>query len=178
MTRKSIIFLFLSLLMLSVSSCLKDNEATDFSEWRKENEAYLANAEIETINGSLRYEKIVPEWDKSVYSLIQWHNDRSQSQSNLSPISNSTVDIKYTLTNISGDTLDRSSYLRCRPNNMITGFWLTLTNMVPGDTVTAIIPYTAGYGASGSGSVKPYSTLIFGVRLDSIVAYESLPWRQ
>lgn len=162
---------------LILSSCLGDNtKSSDYSEWREKNTAYIEAAEIEMENGHLKYEKIVPPWDPSIYTLLQWHNQRDES-AGIPPISNSTVDIKYLLTNISGDTLDSSSSFRCRPSSLVTGFQIALTNMLPGDSVTAIIPYTAGYGEYNYGSVLPYSTLIFGIKLDSIVAYQSLPWR-
>lgn len=166
----SISFIF-SLLMLS--SCLGGNDSsTDYSEWRNLNTTFIENAEKEMENGMLKYQKIVPPWDNTVFTLVCWHNDRSETLNKLTPLSNSTVDVKYTLTTIEGDTLDSSASFRCVPNTLVTGFWTAVTNMNEGDTITAIMPYNAGYGTTGSGSVKPYSTLIFGIRLDSIVAFE------
>ena len=163
----------LTLVSLLFSSCLgNNNEANNYSEWRAENDAFIANAEIETENGLLVYEKVSPSWDNTVFALMRWHNEREANSNGLVPLSNSTIDVKYTLTTIAGDTVDSSSSFRCKPNQMITGFWTAVTNMHETDTVTAIIPYSSGYGAYGSGAVPPYSTLIFGIRLDSIVAYE------
>lgn len=166
-------------LMLIFSSCLDEEESTSkkYAEWREKNVNYINQAEKETIDGKLRYKKIIPVWDNSVFTLMEWHNERQHSAEELYPLANSTVDIKYVLTNINGDTLDSSASYRCNPNATVTGFWTALTNMLPGDTVTAIVPYTAGYGSFSHGSVLPYSTLIFNIRLDSIVAYETLPWR-
>ena len=92
-----------------------------------------------------------------------------RNQNKINPLSNSTCIVKYTLTNIDGDTLDSSASFTCKPNNMITGFMAALTKMAVNDTVTAVIPYTAGYGVYGFNSILPYSTLVFGIRLDSIV---------
>lgn len=163
---------------ITLTSCFNDDNPNykDYSEWREQNLQYITDAERETADGKPVYEKLVPEWEKSVYTLIRWHNERSKERG-LTPISNSTVDVKYTLTNISGDTIDSSSSFRCRPSNMVTGFWLALTNMEPGDSVTTIVPYNAGYGEHSYSSILPYSTLIFTIKLDSIVAYQSLPWR-
>ena len=173
-----ILKLFLLSPLLFLGSCFDDDtNYKDYAEWREENIKYIQLAETEIVDGHLRYEKIIPQWDKSVFSLIEWHNDKNQNTGSIYPLSNSTVDVKYLLTNIKGDTLDSSSSFRCRPGNMITGFCIALTNMLPGDSVTAVIPSDAGYGASSYGSVLPYSTLIFNIRLDSIVAYETLPWR-
>ena len=165
-------------LLLALNSCIKDGNETSYKEWRMENTTFIEDAATERVDGILKYEKVIPDWDKSVYTLMQWHNDRSLTLPNgLRPLSNSTIDVKYLLTNIKGDTLDSSSSFRCKPNNLITGFWVAVTNMQVGDSVTAIIPHEAGYGSMGSGKVLPYSTLIFNIKLDSIVAFDSQPWR-
>ena len=69
------------------------------------------------------------------------------------------------------------SIFRCKPNEMITGFWAATTNMEIGDSVTAVIPYTSGYGVTGSGAILPYSTLIFNIKLVDIAAYDKVPGR-
>lgn len=182
MTIKNFGFLALTSILLTLSSCLNsDDDIEDYSEWLTQNTEYINKAEA-----SGTYTKLVPKWDQASFVLMQWHNDRSLTSGTLTPLDNSTIDVKYLLTNIKGDTIDSSyklttygdSIFRCRPNEMVTGFWAACTSMHVGDTVTAVIPYTAGYGLSGSGSIPPYSTLIFQIKLDSIVAYETLPWRQ
>lgn len=166
--------------VLALSSCMGDSDepSTD-KEWRDSNTKFIEEAQAEMIDGKPKFAKIIPDWDNTVFALVQWHRRGSGS---LNPLDNSTVEVKYLLTDIKGDTLDSSysmpdSLYRCRPNGMVTGFWLTLTNMVQGDSVTAIIPYNSGYGAANYGKVKGYSTLVFNISLDSIVAYETLPWR-
>lgn len=155
--------------LICLSSCLGDEaDSADYSEWRAKNEKYIDSLEILTEGGKLYFEKVSPNWDKNVYVLMHWHNDRSQNVNKVTPLSTSTLKVKYTLTNISGDTLDSSASFTCVPNNLVTGFWTAVTNMNVKDTVTAVIPYYAGYGTGGSGKVLPYSTLIFGIRLDSI----------
>lgn len=149
-------------------SCLGGNEKNDYSQWRNLNTAYFDSLSILTENGRLVYTQLTPDWDKSFSILMKWHNDREENPSFITPLSTSTCIVKYTLTNIAGDTLDSSASYTCVPNKMITGFMAALTNMRVKDTVTAVIPYTAGYGIYGSGSIYPYSTLIFGIRLDSI----------
>ena len=171
------LFIFCSLLF---SSCFDDTEETNYKkyeDWRNENVKYIKDLESEIIDGQPRFKKIVPAWDKSVYTLMEWHKRNEESKSGLYPISTSIVDVKYVLRNIDGDTIDSSSFYRCRPNSNVTGFWVALTNMLPGDSVTAVIPFEAGYGVYGSKNILPYSTLIFDIKLVSIVAYESLPWR-
>jgi len=180
-------FLVLPASLLLMSSCLSDDGIdNDYREWYQKNIDYITKVENATVNGVKEYDKVVPAWDQASFTLMKWHNDRSLTASRLSPLDNSTIAVKYLLTNIEGDTIDSSygmtvygdSIYHCRPNQMITGFWIATTSMHVGDSVTAVIPYTSGYGASSSGSVLPYSTLIFQIKLDSIIAYESLPWRQ
>ncbi len=181
MTIKNFGFLLLPAMIFGLSSCLGDDEYETYEEWMKQNLEYISNAEAETgADGKKVYEKIVPAWDKASFTLMRWHNDRALTASNLTPLDNSTIKVKYLLTNIEGATLDSSyrqtdSLYQCRPCDMITGFWIATTNMHVGDSVTAVIPYQAGYGITGSNAVLPFSTLIFQIKLNSIVALESQP---
>lgn len=170
--------------LLLLPSCLGDDNTTDlneYEEWRVENLDYLTKAAAETTDGKLKYEKIVPDWCTGNYILMQWHNDRSLTANNLRPLSNSWVDVKYQVTDINGNVMDSSysnktpadSIFRMQPNGTVLGFWTAVTNMHVGDSVTAILPYDTGYGAYGSGSIQPYSTLIFGIKLVDIVRYET-----
>lgn len=166
-TRLFPIFTILSLLVCS--ACFHDSKEIDYTNWRQLNtQAYNDSMALTEPDGYPVYTQITPGWDNSFTVLMRWHNDRSENTNLVYPLSNSTCHIKYTLTNIDGDTLDSSASFKCIPNQMVTGFMAALTNMNVNDTVTAILPYTAGYGAYGYGSVLPYSTLVFGIRLDSI----------
>lgn len=179
-------FLALPALLLGMSSCLgDDNGDNDYKEWRQKNNEYIVAAENSMVGGVKEYEKVIPVWDKASFTLMKWHNDRSATADKLTPLDNSTIAVKYQLTNIEGDVIDSSykltehgdSIYHCRPCEMITGFWIATTNMHVGDSVTAVIPYTSGYGVLGSGAVAPYSTLVFQIKLIEIVALETLPWR-
>ena len=154
--------------LLTLPACLGNNEATDYSSWMNLNTRYYDSIALLTEDGNLVYREITPEWDRSFSILMKWHNNPNENESDITPLSNSTCDVSYTLTNIAGDTLDSSASYSCIPNQMSTGFMAALTNMKVNDTVTAVIPYAAGYGAYGSGGVRPYSTLIFGIRLKNI----------
>lgn len=164
---------------IGFSSCLSNNdEGNDYTEWKEQNETFIAQKEAETgANGEKLFQKIIPDWCPGVYILAQWHNDRSLTAGNLVPMDNSTVDVIYDCEYINGTVLDSSaahyadSVFRCKPNSTIVGFWSMLTNMHVGDSVTCIIPMAAGYGASST-SVKPYSTLIYHIKLKGIHAYE------
>lgn len=161
--------IFTAVALLILPACLGGNDnVSDYSNWRNLNQRYYDSIETATVGGVLQYQKVTPVWDKSFSVLMKWHNDPDENPSAVTPLSTSTCVVKYTLTNIVGDTLDSSASFTCIPNAMVTGFMAALTNMRVNDTVTAVIPYDAGYGVYGSGAVAPYSTLIFGIRLDSI----------
>ncbi len=171
-------FLALPMALALLSSCLgKDDDDVDLQGWISENAEYITKAEE---GGG--YDKVVPKWDPATFVLMKWHR-HGNSVNRLKPLDNSTIDVTYLLTNVRGDTLDSSfsqttygdSIFRCRPNEMITGFWAATTNMNIGDSVTAVIPYTSGYGITGSGSVLPYSTLIFNIKLVDIPGFDSKP---
>lgn len=167
---------------IALTSCLgnDDDRDYDYTEWIRMNETYLAQKEDSIgADGKKVFEKISPVWAPGVYVLVQWHNDRSATVSNLVPMDNSTVDVIYEGKYVNGVVLDNSyknyqngdSIYRCKPSDNIVGFWAMLTNMHVGDSVTCIIPMNAGYGASST-SVMPYSTLIYNMKLKAIHAYE------
>lgn len=162
--------ILLLLFCLVLPSCFHDSKDQDYNDWRIENtKAFNDSMALRDEMGQLVYEELTPVWDNSFSVLIRWHNDRSQNTNKIFPLSTSTCEVKYTLTTITGDTLDQSSSFTCVPNQMVTGFMAALTNMNVNDTVTVVIPYTAGYGMYGYGSVLPYSTLVFGIRLEDII---------
>lgn len=154
--------------LLVLPSCFNDDESYDYLAWRDLNLWYIDSISKVTTGGELQYNPITPVWDKSITVYLKWHNDKEETANNLSPLSTSTCLVKYTLRNIAGDTLDSSSKFTCVPNGTVTGFMTALTNMHVKDSVTAVIPYTAGYGVFGSGSILPFTTLIFDIKLDSI----------
>lgn len=52
--------------------------------------------------------------------------------------------------------------------SLIEGFNIALENMTVGSKWRIYLPYYLGYGANGTSTVKPYSTLIFDLTLVSI----------
>lgn len=176
------LFTILSILFtcLLLSSCLKDNEV-DYSEWEQANTKYVAEHEAMTENGSPVFTRLAPTWAPAAFTLVKWENDRSKTEGNLKPMDNSLVRVQYALENINGTRLSDSysatasygdSIYQCRPMDNIVGFWHTLTEMRVGDEVTCIIPAVAGYGNVQQGSIPPYSTLIYKIKLVSIPRYE------
>jgi FKBP-type peptidyl-prolyl cis-trans isomerase len=159
-----------------------DDDTDDGSLWREQNTQWVEKEAARTDEtGQPYYQKIVPGWAPSTSVLMRWHNDRSLTASRLSPLDNSTVDVKYELKDIEGNVLQNSyssttygdSIYRSRPCQNITGFWAALVQMHEGDSVTAIMPASAAYGAQASGKVKAWSTLVYTIKLKRIHAYET-----
>ena len=156
---------------MSLPSCL-DSDVENYDEWKKQNEEYIASIDLN------EYERYVPVWAPEHAIYMKWHNDRTLTAGNLMPISTSTVRVKYELEDIKGNKLQNSykangdSIYESQVHTNILGFWAALTNMHVGDSVTMILPYQSGYGNYSSGSVLPYSDLIYHVKLVSVKAYE------
>ena len=164
---------------VGLTACFDDAESTaeKYKDWRELNEKYVQNEEARTENGKPYYTRITPTWAPNAYVLVHWHNDRSLTQNNLSPMDNSTVQITYELFDIDGNRISDSfakadSIYTSRPNQNIIGMWAAMTHMNVGDSVTMVIPSQAGYGEIPNGDIKPYSTLVYNVKMKAITAYE------
>lgn len=172
-------FLFISIaaliLSLGLSSCLGDDNNEDYKEWRNANDLYMLKMENDT-----SYTRISPDWAPGVYVLMKWHNNRAETEKNLRPLYNSTCNTVFRLKLIDETVADSSysqkthgdSIYQTKPSSTVVGFSVALMNMHVGDSCTVIVPYSAGYGDLTQGKVKPYSTLIFDLKLKSIPAYE------
>lgn len=153
-----------------LTSCLK-SELDSYDDWRKHNDQYIASLDKN------EYKLIVPDWAPQNSVYIKWHNDTTLTANNLVAMSNSTVDIKYELENIEGVKIENSysrtdSVYQSRPNENVVGMWIAMTTMHVGDSATVVIPYPSGYGSALTNSIKPYSNLIFHLKIKAIRAYE------
>lgn len=183
---KKILLILLALpLVCSFFACSDDEEQNTwetYKDWREDNEAWLLEqAAREETPGKAYYTRVVPSWNSGVYVLMHWFNDREQTKDNLVPLLTSTVDVKYHGRLYNDEPFD-SSYLRTEPADsifrtkltaVVEGWAIALQHMHVGDSVEVVIPQNLGYGASGSGQyIKPYSALIFGIKLVDINKYE------
>ncbi|MDY5387058.1 MAG: FKBP-type peptidyl-prolyl cis-trans isomerase [Muribaculaceae bacterium] len=152
------------------TSCMDDNEE-NYDDWKLQNDEYIANIDTK------EYEKVTPEWAPLSSVYIKWHNDRTLTANSLVAKSNSTVNIKYEVRDIEGTLLD-SSYARTdsvyqsTPSSNIIGMWIAMTTMHVGDSATVVMPWSVGYGVAGKNDIKPYSDLIFHMKVKSIEAFE------
>lgn len=169
----------LALILPALSSCIKDDEQ-DYSDWKKRNDDFVTACKTATDdNGDLEYVRYTPSWlGPQQFVLIKYHVRPEGYADMIPPMDNSTVDIKYRGMLMDSTVFDSSyerttngdSIYRCRPNSLIPGFWATLTHLVPGDSVTVVIPSQLGYGVSGTTGIPPFSTLIFDIKMKSIVS--------
>lgn len=171
---KRLPILIAAVTLLALCSCLSDDEKlwNDYKEWRSENDAWL-----ETQLAEHHYTKVTPKWNEELNVYMRWLNDRSKTEGNLTPLYTSTVKVKYIGWLYDGTPFD-SSYLQVdslaelQLSGLISGWNIAMEQMRVGDHVELIVPYTAAYGSSSLGTVKPYSTLRFDVELRDISAYE------
>ncbi|MDE6007342.1 MAG: FKBP-type peptidyl-prolyl cis-trans isomerase [Muribaculaceae bacterium] len=153
-----------------LQSCI-DGDDEDYQAWRDVNDAYINSLNLN------EYEKVAPDWAPLNPVYIKWHNDRTLTKDNLVPMSTSTITMKYELEDINGTKIENTyarqdSAYTCKPNQNVIGMWIALTTMHVGDSVTLVIPYSSGYGAEIRSSMKPFTDLIFHMKLKSITAFE------
>lgn len=165
---------------VTLTSCFDDADPASekYKEWREKNDVYISEQEVlKNPDGTSYYTKVVPSWAPNTFVLVHWHNDTTLTTSRLCPMDNSTTQITYELFNIEGEKISDSfakadSLYTSKPSSNIIGMWAALTRMNVGDSVTMVIPATAGYGEMSYGNILPYSTLVYNVKLKAIPAYE------
>lgn len=168
---KSYPFLLAAVVATSLlAACIK-SDLDDYDAWREQNDEYLSKIDTR------EYELIVPDWAPQNSVYIKWHNDRALTANNLVAMSNSTVDIKYELEDIDGNKYENTysntdSIYRSKPNENVLGMWIAMTTMHVGDSATVVIPYPSGYGSTGNIKIKPYTNLIFHMKIKDIKAFE------
>lgn len=179
---KKLIFTFILVISLSsiVASCGDDgNSWTEYSQWRNDNiEWYLQQKELKNPNGTSYYTELSPAWYTNSGVLIHYFNDRQQTAGNLSPLLTSHVSVKYRGELYNGVAFDSTATTGADTvrtfalSNVVPGWKVALCDMHVGDSCEVVIPYTMGYGAQGTTSISPYSTLKFNIKLVDIPAYE------
>lgn len=172
-------YILIIALVAMVCSCVSNSDTwSTYYEWRSENLGWLQEQmDKKNDDGTPYYKKVIPGWDSTSYVLMHYFNDTTLTAGNLTPKSTSTVDVIYH-GRLYNDVAFDSSYLQTDSvfntpvSGVITGWQIALQTMKVGDSCEVIIPYESGYGYSGSGSIPPYSVLVFGMKLTDITAYE------
>ncbi|MGN0228746.1 MAG: FKBP-type peptidyl-prolyl cis-trans isomerase [Muribaculaceae bacterium] len=176
--------LLIAFASLLLASCLDETQWEKYEEWRADQDEWLKTQLARTdAQGDKYFETISASFDKNAVIYIHYHNDREATKNNLVPLYTSVVDVKYH-GRLYNDVAFDSSYLSTSPadsvlrfsqSGLITGWVIALQNMHVGDSVTVIIPWNVGYGENGTSSIKPYSHLIFDMKLHDIYKYEAKP---
>ena len=170
----TVILAIVALTMLN--SCLGKSVYDEYKDWREANDEWYGRQAA-----SGQYTTVVASWDPSAQVLMRWHNDTMLTKNNLKPLVTSTVDVKYRLRLYDGTAMD-SSYLVSSPadsiyraliSSNVEGWMIALTHMHVGDSCTVVIPYHQGYGSTKKGDIKPYSNLIFDLKLVDIYKYRA-----
>lgn len=178
--KKIYYFLFLLIGTLSMTSCLKDdNTYEDYEAWRVANEAFYNQMKDsvwtnpETGKEESYYKEIAslayPEYKILYHQIDSVENDGRK------PYFTSTVKVDYaghlynTTTNF-----DAQNGMEFKVSGVIQGWTLALMNMTAGEKWEVVIPWQLAYGAAGAGSIPPYSTLVFDIKLLEITKWEKV----
>ena len=170
----TVIMAIVALTMLD--SCLGKSVSDEYKDWREANDEWYGRQAA-----SGQYTTVIAPWDPSAQVLMRWHNDTMLTRNNLKPLVSSTVDVKYRLRLYDGTAMD-SSYLFTSPadsiyraliSSNVEGWMIALTHMHVGDSCSVVIPYHQGYGSTMKGDIKPYSNLIFDLKLVDIYKYKA-----
>ena len=158
-------------------------DLSDFQQWRAQNDAWVAEMQQRrNADGTPYYTTVIPAWNPGIFVLMHYFNDRSDTEGNLTPLSTSTVDVRYVGYDCEGAGFDSSTNVnrygklgiaRFGCNQVISGWTAAMEQMRVGDTVEIIVPYNAAYGTQYTAAVRPYSSLRFNIRLDDIYRYEA-----
>ena len=162
-------FLF-AFFLCGMFACKDDAEdtVTRYLKWNKQNMAYFENAKTLTDeNGSLYYEEVCPNWDTTSCVLMHHY---TYGESTETPYYTSFIKVCYRGELIDGTGFDSTHVSSTNPmeaklSSLVDGWAAALEKMHPGDSCRVVIPQNLGYGASSSGAIKPYSTLIFDIKL-------------
>lgn len=179
---KSVLLCMLaSVLMIS---CIKDEDSEDYSSWREANEAYFKSMRdsIDPKTGEKLYREVQCLAYPQYYVLFR-ETEAGPAENTLKPLYTSTVKVSYTGHLYNTDTdfdegtltliLNKGFYVGNTLFSVIQGWPWAIMEMTVGEKAEVIIPWQLAYGSTGSGSILPYSTLIFNMTLDQIVKYET-----
>lgn len=170
------------------ASCSSDDDKNNldlakYKEWRQRNDAWLAELqEKKNPDGTPYYETVVPVWNPGNFVLMHFFNDRAETAGNLVPLYTSVIDVIYEGYNLDDELFDssksvnkygRTGVQRLSCNGTIQGWAIAMEKMHVGDTCEVIVPYQAGYGSTIAGSMLPYTTMRFNIRLYDIYRYEA-----
>ncbi|MEG1616827.1 MAG: FKBP-type peptidyl-prolyl cis-trans isomerase [Bacteroidales bacterium] len=171
--KKIYYFLFLFLSVVTLNSCLDDNNYEDYAAWKTENEAYFKEMTDTLDADGVKYYTQLHSLAYPTYYIL-YHELTPGKEDGRVPFYNSTVSTNYSghLYNVYTN-FDSGTGVTFRVDEVIPGWTLALQNMKEGAKWRVVIPWNLAYGANGNTSIPPYSTLIFDVELVKITKWET-----
>ena len=187
---KSIRILFTLTLsvLLGLTSCEETTEVGEFDNWQERNAHFVDSISAEARANTYGDWKVFlaegldasKEWCDEYYVYCQVIEEGNGMEH---PLYTDSVVINYSGRLMPTDTypdgyLFDSSYrgelnpsfnvpVTLALNETVKGFYTALQQMADGDIWKVYIPYTLGYGTSGSSAIPGYSTLVFDINLVS-----------
>ena len=188
MKELKILLSLMVLALLGLTSCDESSDAGEFDNWQERNTLYLDSIAAEARANTYGDWKIFlaegldasKEWGNEYYVYCQVLEEGSGMEH---PLYTDSVVINYSgrlmpsATYPDGYQFDSSYKGELNPsfnvpvtlarNETVKGFYTALQQMADGDIWKVYIPYTLGYGVSGSSAIPGYSTLVFDINLVS-----------
>lgn len=147
--------------LLALVGCNSLENPTENSQYKKDNEEFVNNAEAKGYTKLLFLNAKHPIY----YKVIKQH----ESEDALYPYQDSEVSIDLSGRLISGEVFQKQGVIPAKVSSLILGMQYALQSMRVGDTWEVVVPYELGYGPYKKGNIiQGYSTLIFNVTLVDI----------
>lgn len=169
MKNKFLIYILLGGILMTLSSCLKDDDKID-EKWKTDNIKAFQDKGLDA-----NYKKIeVEDLQMPIYYKVL-----KSGESTKKPYFNSLVAVYYEGKLIDGTVFDTNKnvstpfrfkvYDETGRGNVIEGWRTVLQYMNEGDEWEVWIPYQLAYGNLSKGVIPAYSTLIFNIHLVKII---------
>ncbi len=107
-----------------------------------------------------------------ISDLLQIEYTLRNEEDSAMPSEGDTVVVNYTLRDIDGNVIEQNDNASFPLSGVIEGFRSAIMNMHVGDSITAYIHPSIGYGEYGTGAIEPNALLIFDIDLLSIADAE------
>lgn len=206
MSIRNLLYLALTIVTISFTSCAEQEEGYEYDNWKEINEKYIdsiANVAQKNADGkwavyaTFSIGDSVQAFKGQNKYFIYVHKEISVTEGE-PPLYNDSVRVHYTGKilptskhpfgqifdkSINGDELNENTDvpgLFKLGSNLILGFSTALLHMKEGEKWTVYIPSYLGYDENGTAKVPGYSTLIFDLKLAKIYRLggkENTNWR-
>lgn len=145
--------IYSAFVLLTLTFVLSSCDEDKYLEWKYLNESWLEQHKSDS--GFVQTESGL------CYKVIHQGATRR-------PNSSSIIYVKYKGSLITGEVFEdtEDDVVSFQLSNLMSGWIEGITKMNVGGRYIFYIPYELAYGEDGSGSIPPYSTLIFDITLD------------